>query len=195
MTRRIPILPTLFVAAACATMIGLGGWQLQRAKWKDGLLEGYKAAANLPEIAYPAFPLKDGADRYYYRRAGGMCLAVTGWRAVSGRNVKGMSGWAHIAECSTGAEGPGMPVDVGWSKSPANPMWAGGDVNGMIAPDRKSVFRLVSSKALAPGLDQSEPPSLEAIPNNHMAYAIQWFLFAGVAAMIYALALRLRKPV
>ncbi len=192
MTRRIPLLPTLFVAAACATMIGLGVWQLQRAKWKDGLLENYKIAANLPEISYPAFPLKDGADRYYYRRAGGMCLSVTGWRAVSGRSVKGVAGWAHIAECSTGAEGPGMAVDVGWSKTPANPDWKGGDVTGVIAPDGKSIFRLVSAKPLATGLGQSAPPSLDAIPNNHLAYAIQWFLFAGIAALIYALALRFK---
>jgi surfeit locus 1 family protein len=30
------------------------------------------------------------------------------------------------------------------------------------------------------------------VPNNHLAYAVQWFLFAGVAAVIYALALRRR---
>jgi surfeit locus 1 family protein len=193
MTRRIPIIPTLFVTAACATMIGLGVWQLQRAKWKDGLMEGYKAAANLPEIAYPAFPLKDGADSYYYRRAGSMCLSVKSWRAVSGRNARGVAGWAHIAECSTGTEGPGMAVDVGWSKAPANPVWQGGEVTGVLAPDGKSVFRLVSAKPLAPGLDQSAPPSLDAIPNNHLAYAVQWFLFAGIAALIYGLALRRRK--
>ena len=36
----------------------------------------------------------------------------------------------------------------------------------------------------------SKPPSPDSIPNNHLSYAVQWFLFAGIAALIYALALR-----
>jgi surfeit locus 1 family protein len=30
------------------------------------------------------------------------------------------------------------------------------------------------------------------VPNNHLAYAVQWFLFAAVASVIYVLALRWR---
>src|SRR5205085_173423 len=36
--RRLPLIPTIIVAAAVAIMIGLGVWQLQRARWKEGLL-------------------------------------------------------------------------------------------------------------------------------------------------------------
>ena len=36
--RRLPILPTIIVAAAVAVMIGLGIWQLQRAEWKNRLI-------------------------------------------------------------------------------------------------------------------------------------------------------------
>jgi surfeit locus 1 family protein len=35
-------------------------------------------------------------------------------------------------------------------------------------------------------------PDPRDIPNNHLAYAVQWFLFATVAAVIYALALAKR---
>jgi surfeit locus 1 family protein len=35
-------------------------------------------------------------------------------------------------------------------------------------------------------------PDPNDIPNNHLAYAVQWFLFAGVALVIYALAVRKR---
>ena len=35
-------------------------------------------------------------------------------------------------------------------------------------------------------------PDLASVPNNHFAYAIQWFLFAGIALLIYGLALRKR---
>jgi surfeit locus 1 family protein len=38
MIRRIPIVPTLVVLAAVATMIGLGVWQLQRRAWKEALI-------------------------------------------------------------------------------------------------------------------------------------------------------------
>ncbi|HNJ47416.1 MAG TPA: SURF1 family protein, partial [Novosphingobium sp.] len=30
------------------------------------------------------------------------------------------------------------------------------------------------------------------IPNNHLSYAVQWFLFAATALVIYGLALRKR---
>ena len=39
---------------------------------------------------------------------------------------------------------------------------------------------------------RNAPPSIESIPNNHLAYAVQWFLFAAVAAIIYVIALRRR---
>jgi surfeit locus 1 family protein len=44
----------------------------------------------------------------------------------------------------------------------------------------------------AAGLAANEMPSIESIPNNHLAYAVQWFLFAGIAVIIYLLALRRR---
>ncbi len=45
----------------------------------------------------------------------------------------------------------------------------------------------------APGLLPTAEPDLSSVPNNHLAYAVQWFLFAGVAGVIYVLALRLRQ--
>ena len=41
-------------------------------------------------------------------------------------------------------------------------------------------MRLVAASP-GPGLMASAPPSPETIPNNHFSYAIQWFLFAGIA--------------
>jgi surfeit locus 1 family protein len=53
-------------------------------------------------------------------------------------------------------------------------------------------MRLVAAEP-GPGLMASAPPSPDSIPNNHLSYAIQWFLFAGIAALIYVLALRNRS--
>ena len=97
-----------------------------------------------------------------------------------------------IADCRTGAEGPGVSVEIGWSKDPnAGRAYRGGLVSGVIAPDKLSRMRLVAASA-GPGLTASAPPSPSTIPNNHLSYAIQWFLFAGVAVTIYLLALRQR---
>ena len=186
---KFPFLSAAVVAAAVAAMIGLGVWQLHRAAWKEDLLARYEQAPRLPVAAWPTVPGKP--DDYYFRKAKGYCLEVAGWRAIAGRNRADEPGWSHIASCRTGAEGPGMQVDIGWSKSSDAPAWRGGAVAGIIAPDHEYGMRLVAAEA-APGLRPSAPPSLESIPNNHMLYAIQWFLFAGIGALIYALALRKR---
>jgi surfeit locus 1 family protein len=50
---------------------------------------------------------------------------------------------------------------------------------------------IVSDTGLA-GLKPSPRPDPAEVPNNHLAYAVQWFLFAAVAVIIYPLALRYR---
>jgi len=78
---------------------------------------------------------------------------------------------------------------LGWSRLPtAAGGWSGGEVHGVIAPGP----RLVASPPLA-GLDANAVPDPADIPNNHFAYAIQWFVFAATALVIYALALRKRR--
>ena len=127
-----------------------------------------------------------------FRHATGVCLRPVGRRTVPGEGASGEPGYVHIIDCSTGAEGPGMSVAVGWSKDPkAKIDWSGGPVSGIIAPDNTTRLRLVAASA-PPGLETVEPPSLTSIANNHRSYAIQWFLFAGIAALIYGLALRRR---
>jgi cytochrome oxidase assembly protein ShyY1 len=189
---RWPLVPTLLVAAAVATMIALGVWQLRRADEKRALIAQYERAAQLPPTAFPTIPPADNA--LLYRRATGFCLEPVAWRVEAGRNREGQTGWSHIATCRTGgAEGPGMQVDMGWSTQSASPSaWRGGDVRGVIAPDRLHRIRLVSASA-APGFVPSAPPSPRATSNNHLLYAGQWFFFAAAAAVIYVLALRKRQ--
>ena len=76
--------------------------------------------------------------------------------------------------------------------SRSEPDGKGGLVHGIIAPDRLSRMRLVSTEP-GPGLVASAAPSPDSIPNNHLSYAVQWFLFAAAAGLIYALALRRRE--
>ena len=192
MIKRVPILPTLVVAAAVALMIGLGVWQLQRAKWKDSLLAQYSKADALPPIAFPTVPVRDD-QLPFFRHATGVCLRTVGHRALAAENLRGEPGYGHVVDCATGTEGPGMSVEVGWSKDPnAKVNWSGGPVSGIIVPDRRTRMRLVAASA-PPGLEAAAPPSLASIPNNHRSYAVQWFAFAAVAMVIYALAVRKRS--
>jgi cytochrome oxidase assembly protein ShyY1 len=201
--RRIPIVATLIVCAAVAVMIRLGVWQLQRADEKNALLARYAIAAKLPEIAYPAVP---AGDDMLFRRAGGLCLEPLTQRVEGGLNANGDAGWRHIVSCRTGAEGPGLTVDIGWSRQfDTVPAWKGGLVHGVISrqPDHRSFVARALGKGAAPdlmlvlsgpasGLEPSAPPSIRDVPNNHLAYAVQWFIFAAIAAIIYGLALRRR---
>lgn len=191
MIRRLPVLPTILVAIAVAVMIGLGVWQLQRADEKNALIDRYAAAQDLPPIAFPTRPLADD-QLPLFRHATGMCLRPVAKRVTAGQNHAGEPGYVTIVQCSTGAEGPGMAVELGWSKNPnAQYVWSGGLVSGIIAPDSRNRMRLVAASA-PEGLQPSAPPSLDTIPNNHLAYAVQWFLFALIALVIYVLAVRRR---
>lgn len=185
-----PVLPTILVSTAVATMIGLGIWQLQRKEQKELLLARYEAAANLVPVTWPAVPDKENLP--LFQKSALMCIKVMRMESVSGTNREGKAGFAHIASCSTGgAEGPGAKVAIGWSERPDSPKWAGGAVNGIVAPDNVQLIKLVVTDKVD-GLQQLSLPSPEQIPNNHLLYAMQWFIFASAAAIIYVLALRKR---
>lgn len=193
MKPRWPIAATIVVALAVAAMIALGVWQLRRAEWKADLLAKYRAAATMPAVAFPNVPPTDGS--LLFRKASGFCLEPTGWSARNGRDRKGNAGWRHIAACRTGAEGPGMVVDMGWSKSADAPVgWRGGEVSGVIEGDRDHILLLVSDTP-APGLAASALPDAASIPDNHRAYAFQWFAFAATAAIIFGFAAFRRRAV
>lgn len=189
--KRWPIIPTIIVTIAVAIMIGLGVWQLQRKAEKDALLVRYDAADGLPAIAWPVVP--DPKALPLFRRSALMCVKVIRVETVSGSNIDGKSGFAHVASCQTGgAEGPGAKVAIGWSERPQSPKWGGGAVRGIIAPDGAQLIKLVSTDTVQ-GLDRLAPPSPSQIPNNHLLYAIQWFIFAAAASIIYVLAVQKRS--
>lgn len=184
---KVPLLPTLVAGAAIGFMIYLGLWQLDRLHQKEALLAHYAAAAKFPSIPLPVddAPIKN----LLFRRSYSECAIVTNWVSVSGRNDKGTAGWKHLALCQAPARTNQrhFSVDAGWSRTPTAPVWAGGHVGGIISEDDIHHLRLIMTPP-APGLEQSALPSPTSIPNNHFAYAVQWFLFAGIATIIYGLA-------
>lgn len=202
--RRLPIIPTLIVAAAIIAMIALGFWQIDRAGQKEDLIALYRANLERPAMTFPAMgPVQRDA---MFRSSSVTCIEVVGWRTEGGRSVDGVGGSRYIASCRTGAEGPGAQIDLGVSQDPTvKPRWAGGVVSGMITtePGHSSMIaRLLGGGPVlgpmliadrpAEGLRASARPSPDSIPNNHRAYAVQWFLFAAAALVIYGLAVRKR---
>jgi cytochrome oxidase assembly protein ShyY1 len=203
---RFPLLPTILVGLAVATMIALGFWQLDRRGQKEAMLARYAGNSDLPVMAFPRIPV---GDHLLFRRATAFCLQPVGWQTVIGRTAGGESGWRHIAECRTGgAEGPPLKIDVGVSRDPkVKPVWTGGEVTGSIsqAPDSRPLIAgllrgggspralMLVAETPAQGLEASARPNPASIPNNHLTYAVQWFAFALIALVIYVLALRLRE--
>lgn len=185
--RRIPVLATVVVLAAVAVMIALGFWQLRRLHQKEALLAHYAAAqGNAREIDWTGAGAGVG-DEQLYRRAHLTCRSASGHSSIAGRNAAGQAGVVQTARCALPGGGSALVV-LGWSLQPnAGTDWKGGEVHGVIAPGP----RLVADPPLA-GLQPSARPDPSDIPNNHFSYAIQWFLFAGTALAIYAIALRKR---
>lgn len=183
--RRLPIVPTVIVLIAVGVMIRLGVWQLDRLNEKEAMLVRYTAAqaagANLP---FPRTP--EATESALYHHSSLDCLSATNPTSRSGRNANGDAGIAQVVSCKV-ADGGSVEVVLGVAQSPAPVAWSGGKVTGWIAPGPK----LIADPPQA-GLTANARPDPNDIPNNHLAYAVQWFFFAAVALIIYAIALRKR---
>lgn len=203
-TRRWPLIPTILVLVAVAAMIALGVWQLQRKSEKEALIALFQRNTAMSSlVTYPELP--PVPDAVLFRKSSVVCLEPVRWDPRSGTDRKGAAGIRMIADCRTGAEGPGVLVDVGIADDFTPPEWKGGTVQGTIVPgpEQPTVMERAMGKAIparamliadAPvaGLRASAVPSADNTPNNHLAYAGQWFLFAAAALVIYILAVRRR---
>lgn len=200
--KRLPILATLVVLVAVAAMVALGLWQLQRRAEKAALIA--RAEANLNRPVQPLPTRID--DTLLFAQVTAGCAAIERWTMGAGRAADGSSGYRHIAACRT-ATGQRFAVDMGVAADPKfHPRWSGGPVQGTLshAPGGATLLDRMTGNAAppapmivsdtpAPGLKASRRPDPASLPDNHLAYAIQWFAFALAAIIIYLLALRRRS--
>ena len=183
--RRVPAIPTIVVLAAVATMIALGFWQLDRRDEKEALIAtAERNLAMSSEVRYPRG--EQDMEAVLYRRTSLSCTGVADVTTVAARDARGRSGLAQRATCVL-AGGETATVDLGFTRDPSLTAWDGGTVRGTIAPGG----RVVAAEPVA-GLDPLATPDPRDLPNNHLAYAGQWFFFALTALGIYALVLRKR---
>ena len=181
--RQLPIVPTIIVLAAVATMIALGIWQLGRADEKATLIAHYEAvSADGGRVDWPT-NAQQAAERLY-RLALVECVEVLSRRTAAANSAEGQRGLAQIASCRL-ADGSEADIALGFTRDPVEGDWPGGEIQGIIAPGP----RLVAMPPVA-GLQPLAAPDPRDLPNNHMAYAGQWFFFALTALVIYFLAIR-----
>lgn len=189
MIRRLPLWPTLLVAAAVATMIALGVWQLRRAEWKEGLIARYEQArAMSAEVPWPRS--EAGMENALFRWSGFDCQRVLSIRTTAARSAADESGVAQIARCAIDGGGE-AEVALGWSRPAEEFAWTGGSVSGVIGPGGEFGGTLYAARNPG-GLQPLAPPDPSDLPQNHLMYAGQWFFFALTALVIYVLALRKR---
>jgi len=191
--RRIPILPTLLVLLAVALMVSLGLWQLRRAEWKEGLIA--RASANLVMAVEP-MPARPGPG-LDYRRFRLFCDQLDfNESPTAGAGPDGASGWLQKAKCIRSGGVPVM-VALGLTDHPDRlapssyqhafsgrviPSGANG-VNGYLLFAERPLI------GLAPVAQPTPETAMATTPSGHRLYALQWFLFATVALVIYVLAL------
>ena len=146
--RRIPILPTLIVAAAVATLIWLGIWQLERAKWKDQLLVDYAEAQHLSRVNLDPFVAASSRRFRYdpppvsFRRVRITCYPSrsTAPQVRAGRN-RGtqVPGSSHFIPCfwdELYSWAEDLEINVGWSSRP--------DIRPVLPGDRWVVEGVIS---------------------------------------------------
>jgi surfeit locus 1 family protein len=167
---RLPFFPTLVVAAAVATMIGLGIWQLQRAQWKEALIAELEATD-------------------HYQPASLSCTIAGKPEVRAGRSADGRTGYRYLVPCGE------TILDIGWSQRPdaISTFQRSGTFTGVHAVGEPGARRILVLSEPIPPLRASGLPSPADLPNNHRIYAVQWFFFALAAAVIYFLALKRRQ--
>jgi surfeit locus 1 family protein len=199
--RRIPVVATFVVVLAAAAMIALGLWQIRRAHWKESLLADYAAAAAMPALDLD--PLLDrpraSLPPLAFRRALVTCHARDVPPQLRGGRSRetGQGGYSYLVPCRPGGGGLArrILVNAGWTPLPDNRrrLTLNGLVAGSFGADEQGRPLVLTSAASPPPLRPSAAPSIEDIPNNHISYAVQWFAFAAIALIIFALALRRRN--
>lgn len=205
--RAFPWLPTSMALVAIPILLGFGVWQLQRAQWKAGLLAQFETNASLP-AATPGIDAPADLTQLPFRHVllDGLDCPVEHERVVAGRNSVGQVGYAYVFRCRWPEPQPTATddrqyvlVNAGWSARPdikgseigGSPHARFRPAKGMLVPGRTPADPMTFVfDGMAHPLEPGAPPTLDTIPDNHLSYAIQWFSFAAILAVIYGLWLR-----
>jgi len=222
MTRRM-IIPFLFGIAGAAVLISLGIWQVQRLEWKQTILSQIEARISDSPVTLPATP-DPANDKYLpvtivgrilpdgmrvltsIKQVGPGHRLINLFETQDGRRVLLDRGFLALAAIAGSL--PVGPVTVignlhwpqetdSFTPDPdiAKGIWFARDVDKMSATLNAEPV-LVIAREITPN-DASvwpQPVTIQGIPNDHLQYAITWFLLAIVWLGMTALLLwRIRQ--
>ncbi|RMD95000.1 MAG: SURF1 family protein [Alphaproteobacteria bacterium] len=216
------IVPLGFGIAGIAVLVALGLWQLQRLEWKQGLLQEIGARLAARPVALPAAPDPE-RDRYLAVRVSGRFTgdelrvltslreAGPGFRHVAafvtddGRRVMVDRGFApERAEVVPPRGAAAVTGNLVWPDE-VDSFTPEPDIDSglFFARDVAAMAEYLGSEPVLIVARRIEPPDpvvrplpvgTEGIPNNHLQYAITWFLLALAWAGMTALWLwRIRR--
>lgn len=219
--RRI-LFPLILGIVGCAILVQLGLWQLRRMDWKEDMLARIQASIDAEPVPLPA--VVDPSMKYlpvtvsgtttgaeidvlsHTKEQGGGYQVVSRFITDDGRAILLDRGFVP-QEMRHAARGPTrlkVQGNLHWpdEKGSATPepnlaenIWFARDVPAMAdALDTEPVLVVASAvEGDAQGV-QPIPVAIEGIPNNHLSYAVQWFLIAATwAGMTVALIWRIRQ--
>lgn len=216
------LFPALLGLFGVAILLSLGIWQVQRLAWKQAMLAEIQAGIEAPAGPLPA--AVDPSMKYRpvevagrttgqevlvlsgTREAGGGYLVISGFETADGRRI--MVDRGFIPQDARHAPRPPVALRVSgnlhWpeEKGSATPepnltegIWFARDVPVMAAHLGTEPVLIVASRVEgdAQGV-QPIPVGISGIPNNHLEYAVTWFMLAAVwAGMTVYLMSRIRR--
>ena len=216
------LFPLILGVVGCAILISLGSWQLRRMAWKEGLLAQIQAQIDaapvpLPDTFDPAMkymPVEVSGtttgDEIHVlsgtKDQGGGYQIVSRFITDDGRDILLDRGFVPQEDrrLERGPTRLEVRGNLHWpdEKGSATPepnldenIWFARDVPAMAQLLDTMPVLVVASHVTgdAQGV-QPIPVAIEGIPNNHLSYAVQWFMIAAVwAGMTVALICRIRR--
>ncbi|MEM6408336.1 MAG: SURF1 family protein [Pseudomonadota bacterium] len=222
MTKRM-IIPLIFGLVGCAILISLGVWQVQRLAWKEGILAEIEQEIAADPVPLPAEPDPE-ADRYLpvmlegdftgeelhvlfsIKNVGPGYRVIAPFNTKDGRRVLVDRGFAYTTEkdLNRSADDVALIGNLHWpeeidSFTPepdiASNIWFARDVPEMARQLGAEPLLIVarSETPRTPGVSPV-PVTPTGIPNDHLQYAITWFLLAiAWAGMTAYLLWRIRQ--
>lgn len=216
------IFPLLIGVIGCAILVALGIWQLQRLDWKESMLADMQAGIDAPAVPLPAEV--DPSMKYMpvtvsgattgdeidvlsgTKEQGGGYQIVSRFVTDDGRAIMIDRGFVpqemrHVERPPTRLTIRGnlhWPDERGSSTPAPNldeNIWFARDVPAMAELLDTLPILVVASRVEgdAQGV-QPIPVGIEGVPNNHLSYAVQWFMIAAVwAGMTVGLIWRIRQ--
>lgn len=201
-------LPILFGILGTVVLVWLGVWQMQRLDWKEGVLAQMEAELTAAPVAVPADPDPE-RDAWLPVRASGRIGAEEilvqsslkavgpGFRVIApfdigGRRVLLDRGFIRLTDRDTPRPWVDATVvgNLHWpddidrfTPEPEGRLFFGRDVARMAAElGTEPVLLVVRQTSETPLSVTPLPVTTAGIPNNHLQYAVTWFLMAIVWA-------------